>query len=502
VYGVSLASDKNRLNGLLRDSFPKRIAEVNVLIYAIELGIVNDIYSERSSQIPKTQFYESLISRLQHDYGTEIGLAKWAVETWAIALGLKIPLDEERNNYDQYSIDDFDEDDLSLEDVEEQGDADAQRNLGRMYENGRGVKQDDIQVVVSPGSEIFFQFCPIFAGTFNMKYNEVKIEHNFYLGKYPVTQQQWKAVMGNNPSDFKGASLPVEKVSFDDVQVFIQKLNQLAGKKLYRLPTEEEWEYAGRAGSTSKYYFGDNASQLGKYAWYNRNSGDTTHSVGQKKPNGWGLYDMAGNVWEWTDSWYDSSRSNRMIRGGSWFNYAEDCRSDIRLVSTPDNRCNIIGFRLVFVPDLAKEKRDRDAAFLRANREPVASPVPVSAKRFAIGQQYGGGIIFYVDESGQSGLIAAKSDIPGPYFTWSDSKAACKRFVSGDYRDWRLPTKDELNKLYFKNSVVGGFADSYYWSSTENGADNAWSQYFGNGGQDWDGKAGYNRVRAVRAFTY
>jgi hypothetical protein len=115
VYGVSLASDKNRLNGLLRDSFPKRFAEVNVLIYAIELGIVNDLYSERSSQIPKTQFYESLISRLQHDYGTEIGLAKWAVETWAIALGLKIPLEEERKNYDQYSIEDFNEDDLDLD---------------------------------------------------------------------------------------------------------------------------------------------------------------------------------------------------------------------------------------------------------------------------------------------------------------------------------------------------------------------------------------------------
>jgi formylglycine-generating enzyme required for sulfatase activity len=218
--------------------------------------------------------------------------------------------------------------------------------------------------------------------------------------------------------------------------------------------------------------------------------------------NVWGLYDIAGNVFEWMDSLYDSSRSYRVIRGGSWLNDAERCRSANRDILTPDYRLNYIGFRLVFVPELAKAKIDRDAAFLRANREPVAPPVPVSAKRFAIGQEYGGGIIFYLDESGQSGLIAAKSDIPGPYFTWSDAKAACNNFVSGGFSDWRLPTKDELNKLYFNISVVGGFAAYYYWSSTENGADNAWGQYFGSGYQYQYGKPDTFRVRAVRAFTY
>ena len=179
-----------------------------------------------------------------------------------------------------------------------------------------------------PGKEItLFEFSPIHAGRFRMESNEVKIDQDFYLGKYPVTQQQWEAVMGNNPSHFKGGSLPVETVSWDDAQIFIQKLNQLSSKKLYRLPTEEEWEYACRAGSTSEYYFGDDASQLGEYAWYNGNSGNTTHPVGTKKPNGWGLYDMAGNVWEWTDSWYDSSRSNSVLRGGSWNTSAENCRS-------------------------------------------------------------------------------------------------------------------------------------------------------------------------------
>ncbi len=203
----------------------------------------------------------------------------------------------------------------------------------------------------SSGNEItLFEFCPIHAGTFKMESNEVRIDQDFYLGKYQVTQQQWEAVMGNNPSNFKGGSLPVETVSWDDAQIFIQKLNQLSGKKNYRLPTEGEWEYACRAGSTSDYYFGDNESQLGEYAWYDGNSGATTHPVGQKKPNEWGLYDMAGNVWEWTDSWYDSSHSNRVIRGGGWFYYAEFCRSALRYNFTPDFRFSNIGFRLVFVP--------------------------------------------------------------------------------------------------------------------------------------------------------
>ena len=203
----------------------------------------------------------------------------------------------------------------------------------------------------SAGKEItLFEFCPIHAGTFKMESNEVKMDQDFYLGKYPVTQQQWEAVMGNNPSNFKGGSLPVETVSWDDAQIFIQKLNQLSGKKLYRLPTEAEWEYACRAGTTSEYYFGDDASQLGEYAWFGGNSGQTTHPVGQKKPNEWGLYDMAGNVWEWTDSWYDSSRSGRVFRGGCWDNGSGLCRSAYRFSYDPGNRYDFIGFRLVFVP--------------------------------------------------------------------------------------------------------------------------------------------------------
>ena len=190
----------------------------------------------------------------------------------------------------------------------------------------------------SSGKEVtYFEFCPLPA-------------QDYYLGKYPVTQQQWEAVMGSNPSNFKGGNLPVEMVSWDDAQIFIQKLNQLSGKKHYRLSTEEEWEYACRAGSTSEYYFGDDESQLGEYAWYKDNSGATTHPVGQKKPNGWGLYDMAGNVFEWTDSWSDSSRSYRVYRGGGWSCGSECCRSAFRYCGGPVSRGSGLGFRLVFVP--------------------------------------------------------------------------------------------------------------------------------------------------------
>lgn len=121
--------------------------------------------------------------------------------------------------------------------------------------------------------------------------HKVKITNPFFLGTYPVTQREWKAVMSDNPSRFKGDDLPVESVSWDDAQKFIKKLNAKEGTNQYRLPSEAEWEYACRANTTTRYSFGDDESRLGEYAWYAKNSDHKTHPVGQKKPNSWGLYD-------------------------------------------------------------------------------------------------------------------------------------------------------------------------------------------------------------------
>jgi formylglycine-generating enzyme required for sulfatase activity len=185
------------------------------------------------------------------------------------------------------------------------------------------------------------------------------------VGKYEVTQGEWDAVMGNNPSKFKGRSNPVERVSWNNVQTFIERLNRKEGTSKYRLPTEAEWEYAARAGTTSTYFFGNDADSLGPYAWYYDNSGKTTHPVGQKQPNPWGLYDMHGNVWEWAQDWYDKSHyakspasdprgpsggSSRVLRGGSWIVSARFLRSAIRFHYSPEFRYEDYGFRLAFSP--------------------------------------------------------------------------------------------------------------------------------------------------------
>ena len=164
--------------------------------------------------------------------------------------------------------------------------------------------------------------------------------------------------MGSNPSNFKGSRRPVEKVSWEDCQTFITKLNQLTGRS-FRLPTEAEWEYAARGGNRSNSYKYAGGSSIGDVAWYYDNIGNQTHDVGGKRANELGLYDMAGNVWEWCQDWYGSyssgsqtnprgasSGSGRVSRGGSWFSYAGSCRVSGRSSLTPTIRDFILGLRL------------------------------------------------------------------------------------------------------------------------------------------------------------
>jgi len=244
----------------------------------------------------------------------------------------------------------------------------ASKPVSNVGATGRSPLQDTttgMEFVRVPGG------CFQMGDTFGDGYKDEKPVHevcvsNFAIGKYEVTQGQWQAIMGNNPSNFSscGSNCPVEKVSWNDTQEFIRKLNSQSGKG-YRLPTEAEWEYAARSGGKSEKYSGaDTPDNVG---WYNANSGRMTHPAGEKRANGLGIYDMTGNVWEWCNDWYDenyyqgtpprnnpqgaSSGQYRVLRGGSWGDGPEDVRASRRGGGGPDNRYFISGFRLVLSQD-------------------------------------------------------------------------------------------------------------------------------------------------------
>ena len=190
----------------------------------------------------------------------------------------------------------------------------------------------------------------------------VEITNAFYIGATEVTQAQYEALMADNPSNPKGPNLPVAKVSWHEAVEFCKRLSAKEGKT-YRLPTEAEWEYACRAGSTTEYCFGDDKSRLSSYAWYDKNSDDQAHRVRKKKPNAWGLYDMHGNVFEWCADWYvagyhqqspvkdpkglEDGGLGRVLRGGNWVSRPYFVRSAHRGRFYPDHPANIVGFRVV-----------------------------------------------------------------------------------------------------------------------------------------------------------
>ena len=208
----------------------------------------------------------------------------------------------------------------------------------------------------------------------NETQHEVTISKDYYLGVYEVTQAQYEKVMGKNLSYFQGAKvgnenadLPVENVSWDEAVKFCKKLSALPEEKkagrVYRLPTEAEWEYACRAGSKTAYSFDDEEGLLPEYGWFSRNSSRRTHTVGLLEPNAWGLHDMHGNVWEWCSDWYEEypkgavsdptgpkEGSSRVYRGGYWSNVAAFCRSANRHWIGPSSRRNSLGFRLALSP--------------------------------------------------------------------------------------------------------------------------------------------------------
>ena len=236
--------------------------------------------------------------------------------------------------------------------------------------SGSSLSGNALTILVKNGINI--EMVKVEAGSFNMgatpemenpnedekPVHRVTLTNNYYIGKYEVTQALWKIVMGSNPSNFKGDNLPVEKVSWNDCQKFISKLNKLTGKS-FRLPTEAEWEYAARGGNKSRGYQYSGSNTIGDVAWYDGNSGSKTHAVGTKQPNELGAFDMTGNVWEWCQDWFNRyssspqtnpigavSGSCRVYRGGSCC-YSGYCRCSCRFDGTPDFRNGDLGLRLV-----------------------------------------------------------------------------------------------------------------------------------------------------------
>lgn len=228
--------------------------------------------------------------------------------------------------------------------------------------------KSDTQNFTEKEANTAFDMIFVKGGTFKMGSNNSDYEKpvhevsvpDYYIGKYPVTQKLWQEIMGDNPSNFKGDDNPVERVSWNDIQAFLKKLNTKTGKN-YRLPTEAEWEYAARGGLNGQATKYAGSDDIGEVAWYRDNSGNKTHPVGQKKANELGLYDMSGNVWEWcqdkwhdnyegvpTDgsAWEDGKGSYRVGRGGSWNYGAGNCRVSYRDHWIPDFMFSSLGFRL------------------------------------------------------------------------------------------------------------------------------------------------------------
>jgi formylglycine-generating enzyme required for sulfatase activity len=339
-YGRSVCQDAKRCEALIRDLCPEHELERNLLITALKAGVPQALL-DSSAQVAIELTIKSHAQRLHLQLGISEQFALWSVESWALSLNmLTQPITQ----------------------------------IQQPQPPAPKPKPQIIQTQTTPLSAQWrdpitgMEFVKIPKGSFmmgspddeanrrsNEKLHRVDIAHDFYLGKTLITQAQWQAVMGDNPSRFKGNDLPVEQVSWLDVQHFIAQLNHKTGQQ-YRLPTEAEWEYACRAGTSTPFYTGHVLTD--KEANFYGNVGKTS-AVGSYPPNPWGLYDMTGNMWEWTTSVYDTNykfseqlssnndaKSQRVLRGGSWYNKPNSLRSAYRDFNTPDDRYNFIGFRL------------------------------------------------------------------------------------------------------------------------------------------------------------
>ena len=368
-------------------------------------------------------------------------------------------------------------------------------------------------------------------------YDDEKPAHSvtlsdFYIGKYEVTQAQWRAVMGSNPSSFKGDNLPVENVSWNDIQKFIQKLNAQTGKE-FRLPTEAEWEYAARGGSKSRGYKYSGSNNIGDVAWYSGNSGSKTHPVGQKQPNELGIYDMSGNVWEWCSDWYgsysSSSQTNpkgpnsgdyRVLRGGDWgMIFWKNIYS--RTYANPDRGRMYNGFRLACSSksNTAKTYYKVGDYYNDGTKEGVVFEVSADGKHGKIVSmtQSSRTLQWSSDATEQKRLVGADSQTDGAVnmaiiksISGWESKYPAFKWCADLGEGWYLPANEELLTIYSNKDVVNAnlvykLSSSYYWSSTEKywqfyDEFCAWYVTMDYGFPGNDTKNYRNYVRAVSAF--
>ncbi|MDL2268479.1 formylglycine-generating enzyme family protein [Desulfosarcina sp. OttesenSCG-928-A07] len=355
THGPTILTDARKLRSFLADyAAGKYPGERRVFMLALEEGIVFRLQKERDVS---DAFLRFQASHFASTYFVAEDAAQFVIWGWAEVLGMQIGgksvLLKNASGSGTTS---------SAQAGQSQASPVAHSPhtsffAGKTHTNAIGMEF----VLIPAGTSVRLAGQEIFGKD---EVYQVTITKPFYLGKYAVTQEQWYAVMGENPSKFKGRTHPVEQVSWNDTQDFIKKLNQKESSNQYRLPTEAEWEHAARAGSQTAYCFGDDESQLKDYAWYRANSEEQAHPVGQKKPNAWGLYDMHGNVWEWCQDWYEvfplqdvidpqgpDSGARRVSRGGGWGYSARNCRSAHRRnYDSPGFRFNDLGFRLAFSP--------------------------------------------------------------------------------------------------------------------------------------------------------
>jgi len=380
-YGNIICSDPKRCEAMLKDFCPDYKREITILIGALRENVAKDLL-EQSATLPIEALTPKLAKRLYDHLGIAEEFALWAVESWALALGLvasSLPIPKKPASASIIRA-------LHVTPPQTQHIQSARKTPGQNFtvDLGKGVT---LEMIAIPGGMFLMGASKREEGSRDTERPQHSVTiQSFYMGKYPVTQAQWQAIMGNNPSHFKGANRPVESVSWDDAQEFLKTLNTkcrqpLPGREnqdnsqsnrcIFRLPSEAEWEYACRAGTTTPFYFGeiintDQTNYNGNYVYGNDTKGvyrQQTTDVGIFPPNAWGLYDMHGNVWEWcADTWHKNyayapsdgsiwgildDKNEKVLRGGAWNYYPGNLRSAHRIKGYPDFSNVSRGFRVV-----------------------------------------------------------------------------------------------------------------------------------------------------------